>query len=167
MSNSSKRSNRGITLIELMIVVVIIGILASIAYPGYRNYVQESRRSDAQTLLLRAAALQEKFYADCRTYASALDGAALDCGTGKLGLGVATPASANGDYTLAVPEAGNINGPNCQRGTAGANISCGFTLTANPVAGGRQASDGALRIDNIGIRQWNKKNGGWIGGWTD
>jgi len=158
-----KKGVAGVTLIELLVIVVIIGILAGIAYPSYRNYTQKSRRSDAQILLLQVAAKQEKFFSDCATYAAALDGTQMVCTTGKLGLGVATPLSNQGDYQLAAPEAGNITGPACQRGTAGANLSCGFTLTANPVAGKSQAGNGALRIDALGNRQWNRNNSGtWV-----
>ena len=159
------RNMLGVTLIELMVVVVIIGILAGIAYPGYRSYTQKSRRSDAQILLLQAAARQEKFFSDCSKYAGSLAGTAMSCtaGGGQLGLVVTTPLTEHGYYQLAVPEAGNINGPNCQRGTAGADLACGFTLTANPVAGKSQDGNGALRIDAVGVRQWNKNNAGtWV-----
>ena len=59
----------GFTLLEIMIVVVIIGILAAIAYPSYQRYVTEARRSEGQRLLLLAAAQQERFYSQCGYYA--------------------------------------------------------------------------------------------------
>jgi len=59
---------RGFTLIELMIVVAIVGILASIAYPSYTEYVARSNRSEALRELVRIANLQEQIYVDNRAY---------------------------------------------------------------------------------------------------
>lgn len=91
----------GFTLIELMITVVIIGIIAAIAYPSYTRYMTQTRRSDAQIALMKIAAAQEKFYSDCGYYAASL-ATPRDCltsTTGKLGFGT---TSENGDYALSV-----------------------------------------------------------------
>jgi type IV pilus assembly protein PilE len=61
---------QGFTLIELMIVIVIIGVLASIGVPQYQDYVQKSRRSEATRTLMQIAALQEQFFMDNRSYTS-------------------------------------------------------------------------------------------------
>ena len=53
---------RGITLMELMIVVVIVGVLAAVAFPNYRSYVARSKRSEAKAALLKCAVNQEKIY---------------------------------------------------------------------------------------------------------
>jgi type IV pilus assembly protein PilE len=61
---------KGITLIELMVVVVIVGILASIAVPSYREYMLRANRIDAKASLLKLAAQQEKFYLQNNRYAT-------------------------------------------------------------------------------------------------
>ncbi len=110
------------TLIELMIVVVIVGILASIAVPSYRNYVLRAQRTDAKTALLRVAAAQEKFYLQNNTYASDAQIALAP----PAGLGIAATTE-HGWYTVAI-------------GTT-LGLAQDFTVTATPVAGGPQATD--------------------------
>ena len=56
-----RRSQRGFTLIELMVVVTIIGILASIAVPIYSNYLREARLNEAKPYLMDIAA-RERLY---------------------------------------------------------------------------------------------------------
>lgn len=65
--------NRGFTLISLMIVVAIIGILAAIAYPSYTQYVRKSRRSEAISMLTRAANEQAQYYTMNQDYADDMD----------------------------------------------------------------------------------------------
>lgn len=57
-----RKSMQGVTLMELMIVVVIIGILTAIAFPNYREFVARAKRSEAKAALLQVAINQEKFY---------------------------------------------------------------------------------------------------------
>lgn len=64
------KSNSGFTLIELMIVVAIIALLASIAFPSYQKSVRQAYRSDAYAGLGRMADLQERFYLQNRSYAT-------------------------------------------------------------------------------------------------
>lgn len=59
---------KGFTLIEVMIVVVIVGILASIAYPSYTEYVLKSDRAEAKAHLLSAMQAQERHYSQSMTY---------------------------------------------------------------------------------------------------
>ncbi len=67
-----KSSNsKGFTLVELMVVVAITGILASVAYPAITEYVKIMKRSDAIEALVREAALMEEFYLNNDTYATA------------------------------------------------------------------------------------------------
>ena len=66
------RNMRGITLIELMIVVVIVGILAAIAYPNYQEFTSRAKRNEARAALLRLATNQERFYLNNNTFTADL-----------------------------------------------------------------------------------------------
>jgi len=81
----NKTQNKGFTLIELMIVVAIIGILASIAYPSYQEYVLRAKRGDGKAAILSAQLAQEKYRANNTTY-----------------LAVASTASSDGHYNVVV-----------------------------------------------------------------
>lgn len=59
---------KGFTLVELMITIAIIGILASVAYPSYTDFVTRSNRSEAQRELTKLAVLQEQLFSDARRY---------------------------------------------------------------------------------------------------
>ena len=65
--NSYKQQN-GFTLIEVMIAVVIIAVLAAIAYPSYNNHVTKTRRAAAAACLLENQQLLERFYTTNLTY---------------------------------------------------------------------------------------------------
>ena len=84
----------GLTLLELMVVLVIIGILGAIAVPTYQQYSVRARRTEAKTALLRLAANQERFYLQNNTYTDDLPT-----------LGFAAGVSDNGVYTLSVAQA--------------------------------------------------------------
>ena len=77
----------GFTLIELMIVVVVIGILAAIAYPAYQNYVLRGHRADAQAEMMALSQAMERCYTLQNTY--------VGCGNPR-----------NTDrYTITIPDA--------------------------------------------------------------
>jgi len=71
-----KKLHLGFTLIELMITVVIIGILASIAYPSYVEQVRKTRRANAQSDLVELASFMERHYTENFSY-GAVNNAAL------------------------------------------------------------------------------------------
>ncbi len=63
--------NKGFTLIELMMTMAIIGILVSIAYPNYLDFITRARRHDGQTALLELANQMEQYYTMNNTYQTA------------------------------------------------------------------------------------------------
>lgn len=67
---------KGFTLIELMITVVVVAILASIALPSYSNYVKRGNITEATTNLASTRVQMEQFYQDNRKY----DNGAGACG---------------------------------------------------------------------------------------
>lgn len=138
-----RHRQRGVTLIELIVVMIIVGILASVAIPSYRAYVIRSNRADAKDALLTLATAQEKYYLQCNTYATDFANA-TDCAAGQLN---APDVSKNGWYELAI-EAGD---------------AIGFTIAATAAPGGNQANDGAcnvFRITDRGVRTAETSGGG-------
>lgn len=61
---------RGVTLIELMIVIAVVALLASLAVPSYREYVLRTNRMEAVNMLLDVAACQERGYIKFNQYAT-------------------------------------------------------------------------------------------------
>jgi type IV pilus assembly protein PilE len=93
---------RGVTLIELMIVVAIIGILAAVAYPSYQDSVRQSRRSDGASAATAVQLAQENFRGNCRFYAQSI-GAGDTCGASAAASTVRAPAaSSNGFYLITI-----------------------------------------------------------------
>lgn len=99
----------GFTLIELMIVVAIVAILASIALPSYQDYITRSHIAEATSGLAAKRASIEQFYDNNRTYAGA-PACTADSTTSKSFTFscVGTPDTAN--YTLQADGTGSMDG---------------------------------------------------------
>jgi len=88
---------RGITLIELMIVITILGILAAVAYPNYREFAARAKRNEAKAALLQIATNQERWYLNNNTYTTDMT---------NLGFGVANNfVTESNSYTITVTAA--------------------------------------------------------------
>ena len=129
----------GFSLLELMVVVALIGILTMVALPSYSEYVIRTNRADAKDLLTDVAFHQERFNTRNRTYTVTMT---------DLGYSADPATSANGFYT--------VDATACLNSTI---ASC-VLLTATPVAGTAQVSDGTLTLDSRGNRlpltKWQK-----------
>ncbi len=134
----SRRPSAGVTLLELMIVIVIVALLATIAIPSYRNYVIRAQRTDATSGLLRLAAQQEKFYLQNNRYAANAElAAALPNGLGIAG-------TEHGWYAL------SIDAP-----TAACPLVSCFVARAAPAAGSPQVVDAdcqGFAVNERGVR---------------
>jgi type IV pilus assembly protein PilE len=62
------KAQNGMTLIELMVVIAIIAILASIGVPSYRDYVTRGKLAEAYATLAGQRVKMEQYYQDLRTY---------------------------------------------------------------------------------------------------
>lgn len=99
LGRASMRHMRGMTLIELMTVIIVVAILGAIAVTSYRSYLVRSNRTEARLGLLRIQAAQEKYFLQNSRYAEddELDAAPPD------GLGI--PATSPGQfYTFAIDD---------------------------------------------------------------
>ncbi len=127
---SARRRQHGITLMELMIVVVIVGILAAVGYPAYREYTIRAARSEGRGALLEAASRQEQFFLDNKSYAEDLADLSL-------------PQNTEHDkYQIAVDDE-----------PADCPVTSCYALTATPL--GRQLDDtacGSLTLNSNGTK---------------
>ena len=94
-------ARKGLTLVELMIVLIILGVLASWAIPMYFDNVREARRSDAIGSLNRVLAQQELFYANNQAnYTVTVADLGFDQFTGATQFGGTFPGFGGADTTL-------------------------------------------------------------------
>lgn len=120
------------TLVELLITVAIIGVIAAVALPSFRDSSMRANRSEAQTALLEAASDQERFYSANSSYSTDA-------------LPLANPAQAiktsrDGHYQISIAA--------CDTGT----IANCFVATATPQGGQAGDTCTTLTLSNTGVR---------------
>lgn len=135
------RDEKGMSLIELVVAMAIFAILAALAYPAYQGQMREARRADGQSILLAAAARQDKWFYSNGTYTASMS----DLGYTVDGSGNAD--SSEGYYKVAVVSP-----------TAACPISSCYVLRATPQGG--QAADGFMELTSTGIQRRDKNNDG-------
>lgn len=126
MNSSSHKSNsqRGFTIVELMIVVAIAAILVAIALPAYQEQVRETRRSDGKAFLMEIAAAQERYFTQNVAYGTLI----------QLGYANDNPESPEGFYNVRIT----------------ASTGTTFTLTATPRVA--DSDCGNLTLTNTGLQ---------------
>jgi len=134
MKNSPFRSRRrasyGFTLIEVMVVVAIIAILASVAVPSYLESVRRSNRAEAVATMLEAANWLQRSYTINNTYAGIATADLQTAGYGQ------SPRSGAAKYNLSL--------------TQGKTTATGFELVATPT--GTADKCGTFTLDETGKR---------------
>ena len=128
MRKSQLQFIRGFTLVELMITVLVIGILATVALPSYKEYIIRSNRAAAQSEMMNIANREQQFLTADRGY---VDKAGLEAS------GYALPAEISSRYGYSIVVDNDAAPPV-------------FTITFS--AKGPQLVDGDLTLDSTGVK---------------
>jgi type IV pilus assembly protein PilE len=123
------KKNRGFTLIEILVVMVVIGILAAIAVPSYQSQMRKGTRAAAQAMMMDMANKQQFYLQSQRQYT-----------TDYTELGIAAlPSEVTNFYTVTI-----------STNTTATPMT--FTINATPKTGTRQEADGWITLDSTGTK---------------
>jgi type IV pilus assembly protein PilE len=137
--NHMKRQ-RGMNLIELLVVVAIVAILGTVAYPSYVRHIVDTKRTAARSTLLQVADRQQQFFMDNKTYAADLTS-----------LGFSANPLFVGDDGRQLPAGDGQSVYSVTLANVGVTT---FTATAAPLSGqlSRDTECGSLVLDQSGNR---------------
>ncbi len=129
MMNNSLWKQHGVTLMELMVTIVILGILVGVAFPAYKSQISQTRRATASACLMELGQYMERIYTTNMTYEK------------NNNVAVVLPSSncqkdLEGIYTFALPT----------------KTQTAFTLQATPVNSQSGDSCGILTLNQLGVR---------------
>jgi type IV pilus assembly protein PilE len=141
------RKVKGFTLIELMIVVAIVAILASIAVPAYNDSITKSRRADAQGTLTSFANAMERHFTTNGTYAGAA--------------GTSGSPTDTGDPWIFSKNSPVDGGTAYYKLTIDAANGSSYTLDAEAI--GAQNGNGDMQLTSTGLRSWDRDDDGFGG----
>ena len=127
----SRDDNKGWGLIELIVVSLIIGLLVRIAYPQFRNYLVNSRRSEGVVLLLEVMQMEERYFTDNMGYTDDLT---------KIGYANSSFVESSGGYYKVIPE-------RCD------SSSFDVCIKLRAIPQGRQVEAGEMTLDSRGLKE--------------
>jgi type IV pilus assembly protein PilE len=143
----NRRQQKGVTLLELMIVVVIIAIISAFAYPSYTQFIVRAKRTAGTSMLLQIADRQQQFFMDNKRFAANLTRLGFAADTVMIDEDGAVIADGDADriYNIAVS----------------ATTATTYTLTATPQL--KQASKdskcGSLTLTDAGVKGYSGSGG--------
>jgi type IV pilus assembly protein PilE len=137
--NNGRDLNFGFTLIELMVVVAVVAILASIALPSYQDSVRKAARRAGQAFMLEIANRERQYFLETRDFTPGGQ-ATMDQATIESTLKIKVPTEAEDRYTFKVDR--DAGPPLC------------FTITATAI--GNQVKDTypTLTLTCTGAKNW-------------
>jgi type IV pilus assembly protein PilE len=140
---SRRKWQKGVTLIELMIVVVIVAIVAAFAYPSYTQFVVRAKRTAGTSMLLQIADRQQQFFMDNKRFAANLT---------RLGYAADTVMIDEDGAVVADGAADRIYNVSVSAVTATT-----YTLTAAPqlVQASKDTKCGSLTLSDAGVKGYS------------
>ncbi len=143
----TRKRQRGVTLLELMIVVVIIAVISAFAYPSYTQFVVRAKRTAGTSMLLQIADRQQQFFMDNKRYAADLTRLGYAGATVMIDEDGAVVADGSGDriYNIAIS----------------AVAATTYTLTATPqlVQASKDSKCGNLTLSEAGVKGYSGSGG--------